>query len=586
MRSALFLAVALAAPGFDVIADGAIDPRVRTYVYPTRIVWQSEHAANEFGARFSIEGIGTLLAPKLGQVPERVPEDGARCRLVNGGEAPGVLLDFGREIAGGVQLGFAFGGDPSRGMKLRLRFGESASEAMSSIGEKGATNDHAMRDFIQEVPTYGTITVGETGFRFLRLDLVTTGTVCLDYVRAISMMRPMERRGAFRCSDGRLNRIWDTAVTTAHLCCQERLWDGIKRDRLVWMGDMHPETKTILNVFGAADILPESLDYMAATTPPAKKWMNNIVTYTLWWIRNLAEWYRYTGDLTYVRRHRDYLSRTVDRSIGSIAADNTFTNSARIFIDWPTQHNRPAVLAAAQGLAVLAFRDAAELGAALGDDALAEKSRVAERRLMSQPTVSPNGSKQAAALLALSGLRPAGEMFEKVLGANGHRGVSTFYGYYMLEAMSAAGEDRRALETVRDYWGAMLDVGATSFWEDFNLDWTNNCFRVDELPVPGRKDIHGDYGEFCYPGFRHSLCHGWSSGPASWLINHVLGIRPLEPGCRTVEVKPFLGDLEWAEGAMALPNGGAVKVRVEKRADGRLSVSVDAPADVRIVRKE
>ena len=21
------------------------------------------------------------------------------------------------------------------------------------------------------------------------------------------------------------------------------------------------------------------------------------------------------------------------------------------------------------------------------------------------------------------------------------------------------------------------------------------------------KDIHGDYGEFCYKGFRHSLCH-------------------------------------------------------------------------------
>jgi hypothetical protein len=45
--------------------------------------------------------------------------------------------------------------------------------------------------------------------------------------------------------------------------------------------------------------------------------------------------------------------------------------------------------------------------------------------------------------------------------------------------------------------------------------WTNNAFRIDELPVAGKKDIHGDYGEFCYKGFRHSLCHGWSSGPAA-----------------------------------------------------------------------
>lgn len=57
---------------------------------------------------------------------------------------------------------------------------------------------------------------------------------------------------------------------------------------------------------------------------------------------------------------------------------------------------------------------------------------------------------------------------------------------------------------MRDYWGAMLDVGATSFWENFDIAWTNNCFRIDEMPVAGKTDIHGDYGEFCYPGFRHS----------------------------------------------------------------------------------
>jgi hypothetical protein len=34
----------------------------------------------------------------------------------------------------------------------------------------------------------------------------------------------------------------------------------------------------------------------------------------------------------------------------------------------------------------------------------------------------------------------------------------------MIEAMSAAGEHQRALDTVRDYWGGMIDMGATSFW--------------------------------------------------------------------------------------------------------------------------
>ncbi|MDY5597786.1 MAG: SUMF1/EgtB/PvdO family nonheme iron enzyme, partial [Kiritimatiellia bacterium] len=139
-----------------------------------------------------------------------------------------------------------------------LRFGESVAEAMSEIGEKGATNDHALRDLTVDVPTCGTLTVGDTGFRFLRLDLLTSGALGLDFVRAVSLMRPMSRLGSFRCSDERVNRVFETAVRTVHLCCQERLWDGIKRDRLVWMGDAHPETMAILNVFGSASVLPET----------------------------------------------------------------------------------------------------------------------------------------------------------------------------------------------------------------------------------------------------------------------------------------------------------------------------------------
>ena len=176
-------------------------------------------------------------------------------------------------------------------------------------------------------------------------------------------------------------------------------------------------------------------------------------------------------------------------------------------------------------------------------------------------------------------------MFADVIGCGGHEVVSTFFGYYVLEAMSAAVEGQRAIDTIRDYWGAMLDVGATSFWEDFNLSWTNNCFRIDELPVAGKTDIHGDFGDYCYKGFRHSLCHGWSSGPAAWCINHILGIRPLEKACRKVEVCPFLGNLDWTEGSMALPDGQVLRVCARKRPDGGLATEVVAPKWIEVVRE-
>ena len=55
-------------------------------------------------------------------------------------------------------------------------------------------------------------------------------------------------------NDERLNRIWQTGAYTVHLNMQDYLWDGIKRDRLVWIGDMGPETMTVLSVFGNQDI--------------------------------------------------------------------------------------------------------------------------------------------------------------------------------------------------------------------------------------------------------------------------------------------------------------------------------------------
>lgn len=49
--------------------------------------------------------------------------------------------------------------------------------------------------------------------------------------------------------------------------------------------------------------------------------------------------------------------------------------------------------------------------------------------------------------------------------------------------------------------------------KDFNLDWTHNAARLDDFVPKGKNDIHKDFGDYCYPSFRHSFCHGWASGP-------------------------------------------------------------------------
>lgn len=554
-------------------AADQVDPRVRTYVMPKRIVWASGN-----GAQSSVGNPQILLKEKYGQIPEGIFLEGSGCRLENKGTPASVLVDFGRELQGGVQLGAGLpGGEP---IKVRVRFGESVAEAMSEFGERGGGNDHAIRDSVIDLPKLGTREIGNTGFRFVRVDLVSKSVLSLQSIRAISLMRPMPQLGSFKSSDERLNQIWSTAAYTLHLCCQDYIWDGIKRDRLVWMGDMHPEVMTLMAVFGKQDVLTASLDYMRKTTP-ADRWMNSMPSYTMWWIRCQHDWYRYTGDLDYLKTNHAYIKAVFANLSRHIGPDNHCATGGG-FLDWPTQHNPKAVDAGMQALMLMAFEDGGRLATALGDPALAAQCQAGAARLR-QYIPSPEGSKAAAAMLALSGLCDPKVMDEQVLAQNGVQGVSTFYGYYMLEAMAKAGDEQRGIDTLRQYWGGMLDMGATSFWEGFDLAWTNNAFRIDELPVAGKKDVHGDYGEFCYVGFRHSLCHGWSSGPAAWLIEHVLGIQPLDVGCQIVRVKPFLGDLKWAEGSFPTPQG-LIQVRHERMVDGSIKSTITAPAGVKIVR--
>ncbi|WP_147836094.1 alpha-L-rhamnosidase C-terminal domain-containing protein, partial [Victivallis vadensis] len=162
------------------------------------------------------------------------------------------------------------------------------------------------------------------------------------------------------------------------------------------------------------------------------------------------------------------------------------------------------------------------------------------------------------------------------------RGISTFYGYFVLLARAHAGDLGGALDVIRDYWGAMLDFGATTFWEDFDLDWTENAYGIDRLPVPGKQDIHGDFGKHCYRGLRHSLCHGWAGGPTAFLSEHVLGVTPAAPGYAAARISPALPGLTRVEGAVPTPFG---PIEVSVRAVGnRIRKCVKLPGEIRELR--
>lgn len=485
-----------------------------------------------------------------------------------------VLLDFGREIRGGVIICVRDISCFPATAKCRVVFGESVMEALSSIGYKNATNDHAIRDTVIDVPIMGNVRFGNTGYRFFKIEALDSDVV-IRSVRAELDVYEAEQIGSFECSDPRLNEIWQTGAYTVRLNMGEYVWDGIKRDRMIWLGDLHPEASVIYSVFGADESIRRSLDRTRAEYPDGK-WINTLPSYSFWWIINLYDWYMHTGDREYLESNLDYV-----RTIAKLAYDVAIANPAHFsfFVDWSSAGNDPARRFGFYCVMYKSFVCALEIADTLGDKELSDLAKRGMAAIRALELETPD-QKQMAGIAAYSGLKDAREVNDLVLSRNKLEGLSTFMGYYVLLAKGEAGDVCGALDIIRDFWGAMLDLGATTFWEDFDIEWVKDAARIDEITPEGKKDVHGDNGKECYVGYRHSLCHGWAGGPTAFMMQYVLGVRIATPGARKLVIKADLGDLEWARGSFPTPYGA---VKIEHRRDGERIISfVDAPEEVEI----
>ena len=563
-------------PEYNGIAQK--DELTRIFISPVRVMWTSDNS----GAL--VKNTEVLL--KMGNSQSDMSRVTKFCSIKSTEtDTSSILLDYGKELHGGLQL--VMGGSSRREpSKVRIRFGESVGEANSTTYNSDwlmgfSTDDHAKRDIIMEIPRSGLIEIGNTGFRFVRIDLLQPNTtINLKEARAILRIRDIPYLGSFKSSNARLDSIWLTGAYTTHLNMQEYLWDGIKRDRLVWLGDFHPELATITKVFGYNEVVPRSLD-LACEQYPLPNWMNGMSSYSMWYLIIHHDWYMQNTDIDFLEKHRDYIVGLIDLINSKIGEDGSEDLSRFRFLDWPSTPNKEGVEAGYRALLVWALKDAKTLCEILGEEKSAQTCIIAMQKL-NHKIMPHNDLKQAAALMAVAGILDPVKACNEVVAVDGAKRFSTFYGLYMLDALSLAGRHEEALQIISDYWGGMLDMGATTFWEDFNVDWKENSARLDEFTPEGKNDIHGSFGEYCYPSYRHSFCHGWSSGVTAWLTENVLGIKVVEPGCKMLKIEPHLGNLEWVEGTFPTPLG-VVKVKHTKLANGKVDTKVDAPEGIKII---
>ena len=283
-----------------------IDDRTREYIFPKRIIMLEG----------DIKGAEFLLKKKELQIAISEPE---LCVIT--GKAS-IILDFGCEMCGGIRFLTKHTDTVNQRdihTKLRVRFGESVSETSVDIGFKGATNDHAERDVEVVLGPHSDMEFGNTGFRFVRIDSIDKDTIAqIKSIVAVSVYRDIPYRGSFICNDERLNEIYAVARRTCHLNMQSMLWDGIKRDRLVWIGDMHPEMMTIRCVFGDDKCIEEGLKH-AVNQYKLPTYLNEKAPYSMWFVIILHDWYMQNNNLAFVKEQMGYVTElfeNLDKTVG------------------------------------------------------------------------------------------------------------------------------------------------------------------------------------------------------------------------------------------------------------------------------
>ncbi len=484
-------------------------------------------------------------------------------------EAPALLLDFGREVAGRLVVE----SDSQCEATVSVAYGESEIEAMSTGISTEQQGGNYLGTNLLHVPAHGVVRGPKSAFRYARVRFLHgCSELSFKAIRLEGIYDPVTYKASFESSDPLLNRIWETGAYTAHLCMQDGLWDAPKRDRGRWAGDIDAEGRVISTVFGDSTLIEETLRRLA---PEGHEHVNGIPSYSALWITSLKNLYQHNGDKTFLASQHENLLRILGVLDADLDSIGLFNNKKHqwLFVDWAPglYAYTPEAVIGTQLQYLRAYRAAAELLRALGDSTNASKyeaQRVkalsaAQIKLRDQGRLTYGSTWQLNTLAILTAQTGTSSSNAKELDAIWSRTlshikqdapsdpiISPYFNGYLLDALSATNHKKQALDWIRQYWGGMLAEGATSFWESYDLRWPKTNPHLS-LQADGTS------------GYFVSLAHGWSAGPTAWLSENVLGIHPVAPGYSRVTIEPDLMGLDWAKGSVPTPDG-IISVQIDQ----------------------
>jgi len=509
---------------------------------------------------------------------------------VSAGRHHRLILDFGRHANGFIELKIDAGKGTQidaagvEGINLgRIQFTELNNNTFSYLCREGK------QTFTSQLVR---------GLRYLVVDVRPLGRVAsIAAARVRVATYPWQPKGSFRCSDTRLNQIYELSSHTLRMSSMDTFIDATYEHAL-WVGDMASMTLQVHHYVQGERLLPERCLRLAAQSLERMPLVNSqvpsawedrpIPNWSFLWAMGVRDHFLFTGDRRFAREMLPALEQQAAFIQESLDAEGLFAMHGEVwhFLDWngcenDHRHAASRTYAHENALAIASLKATAEVASTLGKPAIAHRwtqlaakmtrtmrqtywlpkaNAFGETRAAGRTTTTVTASTQICALMA--GLFPqkaSASAVQQVLDTDGAWLPTGTPWMWSLGARLAceAGHAASVLPGIRRHWGKMLDRGATTAWEMFE--------GGHRAGLPTR-----------------SWCHGWSAGPAWLLPAYVLGVRPLEPGWSKVTLDPQAADLQWAEGTIPTPHG-PIHVRWERLPNGQLSIHRTLPPGVQVV---
>jgi alpha-L-rhamnosidase len=461
-----------------------------------------------------------------------------------------MLVDFGKETFGFIKLHGLKGNG-----KLSVYYGESKEEALST-----AHCETLDRVFVNNPVEQDLVMTLSKAYRFVNVQHDEGVTV--DDVSMLYEYADVKQRGSFTCSDEEINRIYNVSKYTFELNTREFFIDGIKRDRWIWSGDAYQSYLMNYYLYFDSETVKRTT-YALRGKDPVTGHINTIIDYTFFWFLGIYDYYLYTGDKSFIAQNYDRMKTLMDYVLARRNKDGLmeWMTGDWIFIDWAAGLSKKGEVSFEQLLFARSLETMALCANIANDkDAASQYNELADDMRKKLFSIYWNDEQQALVHSRVDGKQTENvtryaNMFSiffdyfteaqkqqvkksVLLNDNIQKITTPYMRFYELEALCAMGEQDYVLKEMKDYWGGMLNLGATSFWEEYNPSQSGAA----HLAMYGRK-------------FGKSLCHAWGASPIYLLGKYYLGVKPTSAGYATFVAEPNLGGLQWMEGKVPTPDG-------------------------------